>query len=1250
MIKTLLPGRALPVLAALLFSLASVAQLPNFTLSATSTPQTCLGDGTLNLTVTGTDPEASIDYAVYLLPNTTDPVTVTTATTVNGLVAGNYLVVATQSLDGESNTSTANVTVANLGQPVEFSLTQIKERCGNDGVININVSAGTAVSFALSGPVNYPPQATPNFNNLTAGFYLVTVTDTCGNVETRNFTVLEANTNLIIDFGGIEGGELPTCNTITISNTYGTLSGYEIFYPLTAQVTVFPPGGGTPVVVTNTNVAGTFISADIPFYEGEEYSYTVQVTDACGNVFTKANNVINPNFALISDLDIVGCDGYKVTLRPANYMGPYTLEFLSPAGIDPADYNASHPTFDEVEVVYGGPGNVLPEGDYSVQITDACGRVATADFVIEPPEAEAVVVPVATSCTEGGSISIGVSGRDVASVTIEEAPEGYPFDTPHDASDYISEIGFFMEGLPIGHYEITIIDSCDDEYFEEAELELTDPNPLLGVLQHPGCEEGFGSIRLGSADVFLTTATITEWPAGFAGPFDVSSNIATSNGMLYMNSLPEGLYTFTTTDSCGVEREQDVIIEGYHIAINTIEVEPFCGLFNLELHHTSNGDNTHAFWLQKFDPVTGSWGHPEDGTPYVEGAALTPTNARFLTNNSNNINLEYVGEFRVVKTFFTYSNGTSTSTRCIEVLHNFTFEGGPVITEAYSFPCAGGLAEVAIIAEGVAPLTYRITTKDGEPFVVNNGTSNVFSGLEGAIYNFQVMDDCGNIQNILYDINELDPMEIVTQGTFCDGEESSLSVQQFSFLTYEWWEEGDPSTILSTQNTLVFPAFDSDTQSGTYHVTIGTADPDSCMNQELEFEIEPNIAPNAGADNTISMCNEGEEIDLTAYLDAQHDAGGTWEDVDGTAALTGSQLATEGLAEGTYQFRYTVTGMCDTSDDAIVTLELKDTPQPPVVAAVAPVCEGDTVQLSADEVAGATYQWEGPDNFASTERAPVITGAGLAAGGEYRVAVTVNGCTSPLSTVAVTVNAIPDFAVTGNTSLCEGQSSILSVVPENFEEQGQGVVYTWYHNEGLLDGVTAPAIEVSAVGDYRVVVDNNGCTSEELLSVTLNTAAFDVELAKGCENNEYVLSIVNIEDLTGIEFEWTGPDGYSHNGEEAIITGLAGGDYFVTATDANGCTVEASIPVDYTSCMIPKGISPNVDGLNDSFDLTNLGVEEIKIFNRYGIEVYGQKNYTDEWYGQSDKGELPTGTYFYMLKLADSRELTGWVYLQREMK
>jgi gliding motility-associated-like protein len=84
------------------------------------------------------------------------------------------------------------------------------------------------------------------------------------------------------------------------------------------------------------------------------------------------------------------------------------------------------------------------------------------------------------------------------------------------------------------------------------------------------------------------------------------------------------------------------------------------------------------------------------------------------------------------------------------------------------------------------------------------------------------------------------------------------------------------------------------------------------------------------------------------------------------------------------------------------------------------------------------------------------------------------------------------------------------------------------------------------------------------------------------------------------------------------------------------------------NCVIPEGISPNGDGKNDTFDLSSYDVSKLEIFNRNGTRVYQKRNYTNEWFGQSDDGEdLPVGTYFYTMEYQNGKQRAAWVYIQR---
>ncbi len=106
--------------------------------------------------------------------------------------------------------------------------------------------------------------------------------------------------------------------------------------------------------------------------------------------------------------------------------------------------------------------------------------------------------------------------------------------------------------------------------------------------------------------------------------------------------------------------------------------------------------------------------------------------------------------------------------------------------------------------------------------------------------------------------------------------------------------------------------------------------------------------------------------------------------------------------------------------------------------------------------------------------------------------------------------------------------------------------------------------------------------------------------------------------------------------------------YIVAESLNKICYDETSFVVRYNDCPIPKGFSPNGDGINDRFDLSNHGVTSIKVYNRNGTEVYSHGlGYTNQWDGKDKKGkELSSGTYYYVIQ-AFEKTRTGWVQINK---
>ncbi|MCV9929657.1 T9SS type B sorting domain-containing protein [Flavobacterium sp. LS1R49] len=112
------------------------------------------------------------------------------------------------------------------------------------------------------------------------------------------------------------------------------------------------------------------------------------------------------------------------------------------------------------------------------------------------------------------------------------------------------------------------------------------------------------------------------------------------------------------------------------------------------------------------------------------------------------------------------------------------------------------------------------------------------------------------------------------------------------------------------------------------------------------------------------------------------------------------------------------------------------------------------------------------------------------------------------------------------------------------------------------------------------------------------------------------------------------------------------GTYTVTVTDKNGCTATASRYFEYIDVCIPNHFTPNGDGVNDTWApgcTVNYKDLTFDIFDRYGRVICKYK-LGQKWDGRYNGAELPTGDYWYVLKLNDNkddREFVGHFTLYR---
>ncbi len=112
------------------------------------------------------------------------------------------------------------------------------------------------------------------------------------------------------------------------------------------------------------------------------------------------------------------------------------------------------------------------------------------------------------------------------------------------------------------------------------------------------------------------------------------------------------------------------------------------------------------------------------------------------------------------------------------------------------------------------------------------------------------------------------------------------------------------------------------------------------------------------------------------------------------------------------------------------------------------------------------------------------------------------------------------------------------------------------------------------------------------------------------------------------------------------------GNYLVRVVDGNGCEVSIEVPMEFIDIEIPNFFTPDGDGYKDKWIIENSEAFPdiyVRIYDRYGRtikEFIGQ----GEWDGSYNKIDLPTGDYWYVIKLNgvnDLREFVGNVTVYR---
>lgn len=156
--------------------------------------------------------------------------------------------------------------------------------------------------------------------------------------------------------------------------------------------------------------------------------------------------------------------------------------------------------------------------------------------------------------------------------------------------------------------------------------------------------------------------------------------------------------------------------------------------------------------------------------------------------------------------------------------------------------------------------------------------------------------------------------------------------------------------------------------------------------------------------------------------------------------------------------------------------------------------------------------------------------------------------------------------------------------------------------------------------------------------------------------------LVSLDKKEGTIIEWNDDKAFPVTGLSEVVLKKAGADfdYDSYVAKAGGVFENVSIasmaglcpgtgPEATGEVIIPEGFSPNGDGQNDQFLIRNLGQlkADVTIFDRHGTVVFESKDYQNNWDGRDRGKVLPSGTYFYSIRLSDGRKFTRALTISR---
>ncbi|MEA5141281.1 M12 family metallo-peptidase [Arcicella rigui] len=500
----------------------------------------------------------------------------------------------------------------------------------------------------------------------------------------------------------------------------------------------------------------------------------------------------------------------------------------------------------------------------------------------------------------------------------------------------------------------------------------------------------------------------------------------------------------------------------------------------------------------------------------------------------------------------------------------------------------------------------------------------------------------------------VDPCALVTKpellsnsGTIIDyGKTLSLEAKGCSNVVWNWknTEEQITNKLISGNNKLEV----SPKSNTTY---IARCYDNGCTGEEttLTMSVRPNLFTNKVETNEICL---GDTIKISPKIVGSLDA-----NVQLNATLSSSQAKysfvttkkgtsisfapSNNLPSGKYWLKISVNSLQAISKDSIeITISNLYTSN---ISGINNFCTGQSTSISVNNTDATSFQWfEGIKAIGSNSKTLLVNKAGL-----YSVVLKNDkGCTATLTPYSITENSLPIINISGDKSLCEGSSKILSTAVKG----GQApYTYEW-EKDGTAIADKTNSITVLKGGAYSVITkDAKGCVDTSGIHLISEIKLPKVTISKSgstdlLPNAEVIFTVA--KDTILRNYQWNKDNKAIEGANSNVYKATQAGVYTVSVSNVNNLectTVSDAIVVNLVTSNEPKSIvdnwavkvfpNPNDGNFTVEFTSTDNKATELTIYDLFGkvivkksIKVIGKHS---EVFNLSEQA---SGEYFLMIQ------------------